>query len=288
MARVEITYPGDTIVESFTALVRQPVNPSGAPPIDIGLVQVSTPSEMIPGPPGPGAIASDTPPDDVHEGTLWWKSSTGALYLWYDDGNSAQWVQIAPGGGTGTGTGGGGDLNSMTGTTGDTGATYRIVMLSNGTVTAVPVTAVAPDTPTGLTVIVKLTSVTVNWPAAARATSYVVRRNGTQVATTTSRTYRDLTTVMGNTYSYTVASVDQYKQQSPASAPITAFLDPSLNNEPISVSVTCWPLPIPTDGPAIIRVNAVELDVQVIAYTLGVDAGSLTSTQDPSVWILRI
>ena len=48
------------------------------------------------------------------------------------------------------------------------------------------------------------------------------------------------------------------------------------------------PLPIPTDGPAIIRVNAREIDTQTIAYALHVDAGSLTATSDPSVWVLRI
>jgi hypothetical protein len=37
-------------------------------------------------------------------GWLWWNSSNGTLYVWYDDGDTQQWVEAGPGGG-----GGGGD-----------------------------------------------------------------------------------------------------------------------------------------------------------------------------------
>jgi hypothetical protein len=42
------------------------------------------------------AFIQDTPPTSpapVH-GQLWWESDTGALYVYFDDGNSQQWVQI--------------------------------------------------------------------------------------------------------------------------------------------------------------------------------------------------
>lgn len=43
-----------------------------------------------------GATTDDSPPaGPLQDGQLWWKSSTGVLYLWYDDGNSQQWVQVS-------------------------------------------------------------------------------------------------------------------------------------------------------------------------------------------------
>jgi len=102
LAKVQITYPGDTVIDSFTALVQQPVSPVSAPPIDIGLVEINQPTEMIPGPPGPpggvGIISDTAPPSPVH-GDLWWESDTGNLYIWYADADSGQWVQVSGGSG---------------------------------------------------------------------------------------------------------------------------------------------------------------------------------------------
>lgn len=43
-----------------------------------------------------GAWTDDAPPaGPLQDGQFWWKSSTGALYLWYDDGNSQQWVMAS-------------------------------------------------------------------------------------------------------------------------------------------------------------------------------------------------
>jgi hypothetical protein len=44
---------------------------------------------------------SDTPPATPKQNQLWWESDSGVLYVWYDDGNSIQWVQVI-----GTGPGG--------------------------------------------------------------------------------------------------------------------------------------------------------------------------------------
>ena len=55
------------------------------------------------GPPGPSGVAglqiSETPPTSPtpSEGDLWWESDTGALYVYYNDGNSSQWVAVAQG-----------------------------------------------------------------------------------------------------------------------------------------------------------------------------------------------
>jgi hypothetical protein len=54
-----------------------------------------------------GILIGDTPPADPGLGQLWWESDTGNLYVWYDDGNSTQWVQVASGE-PGSGGGGGG------------------------------------------------------------------------------------------------------------------------------------------------------------------------------------
>lgn len=40
---------------------------------------------------------SDLPPASPQPGQAWWKSSTGILYIWYDDGNTAQWVEASGG-----------------------------------------------------------------------------------------------------------------------------------------------------------------------------------------------
>lgn len=38
----------------------------------------------------------DTAPSSPADGQLWWKSSNGVLYIWYEDGDSGQWVQASP------------------------------------------------------------------------------------------------------------------------------------------------------------------------------------------------
>lgn len=39
---------------------------------------------------------SDTPPTNVDDGSLWWNSTSGILYLRYNDGDSSQWVLATP------------------------------------------------------------------------------------------------------------------------------------------------------------------------------------------------
>jgi len=40
---------------------------------------------------------SDAPPANPTVGQFWWRSSNGQLYVYYDDGNTKQWVQATPG-----------------------------------------------------------------------------------------------------------------------------------------------------------------------------------------------
>jgi len=40
---------------------------------------------------------SDVPPANPTVGQFWWRSTNGQLYVYYDDGNTKQWVQATPG-----------------------------------------------------------------------------------------------------------------------------------------------------------------------------------------------
>ena len=46
------------------------------------------------------AVASDTPPLNPAIGQGWWRGTNGKYYLWLDDGNSKQWVEIGNAGAT--------------------------------------------------------------------------------------------------------------------------------------------------------------------------------------------
>jgi len=41
---------------------------------------------------GASVVVSPTPPTSPHEGDLWWDEVSGQLFIWFDDGTSAQWV----------------------------------------------------------------------------------------------------------------------------------------------------------------------------------------------------
>ncbi len=42
----------------------------------------------------PFVIQSDTPPSSPIVGQFWWRGTNGKTYVWTDDGNSKQWVEI--------------------------------------------------------------------------------------------------------------------------------------------------------------------------------------------------
>jgi hypothetical protein len=47
---------------------------------------------------GGSIVTGDTPPNSPTVGTLWWDSVGGQLYIWYNDGNTSQWVISVNGG----------------------------------------------------------------------------------------------------------------------------------------------------------------------------------------------
>jgi len=48
------------------------------------------------GPAGPAQFVSisDSAPSSPTVGQLWWNSTNGNLFIWYNDGSSSQWVQV--------------------------------------------------------------------------------------------------------------------------------------------------------------------------------------------------
>ena len=56
-----------------------------------GFAWLKVPAEIPTG--GSSILISDTPPADPTPGTMWWESDSGNLFIFVDDGNSAQWVQ---------------------------------------------------------------------------------------------------------------------------------------------------------------------------------------------------
>jgi hypothetical protein len=51
-------------------------------------------------------IGDVAPPGPSVSGDLWWQSDDGQMYVYYDDGDSQQWVQANFGGSSGGGSGG--------------------------------------------------------------------------------------------------------------------------------------------------------------------------------------
>jgi len=47
---------------------------------------------------GASVTVSDTPPASPAAGNLWWESDSGTLFIYYNDGNTSQWVAVATGG----------------------------------------------------------------------------------------------------------------------------------------------------------------------------------------------
>ena len=45
---------------------------------------------------GASISVSDTPPASPAAGAMWWNSVLGAMFIYYNDGNTTQWVPAAP------------------------------------------------------------------------------------------------------------------------------------------------------------------------------------------------
>jgi hypothetical protein len=111
MTRVDVDYQGESIKQDVVVAVQQPGSPTPPSPHDVGLVELSLVKQLIPGPPGPagppgppgeagepGPTGGQTmyigvsPPPSPVVGQTWWESDSGSSFVYYDDGNTTQWV----------------------------------------------------------------------------------------------------------------------------------------------------------------------------------------------------
>ena len=60
-----------------------------------------------------GVPIQSSAPSSPADGDLWWDSDVGSLFIYYNDGSSAQWVEASAGGGGGGGGGGTGDVTKV-------------------------------------------------------------------------------------------------------------------------------------------------------------------------------
>jgi len=82
-----------------------------------------------------GATISEYAPENPYQGQLWWDSDDGYFYIYYRDGNGAQWVEIG-GGGSEALTAGGGTVYEVSTGVGLTGGP----IITEGTISLVPAT----------------------------------------------------------------------------------------------------------------------------------------------------
>lgn len=161
----------------------------------------------------------------------------------------------------------------------------KLLRMQDGSVKAIPVTATAPPAPTGLAVDVHLSYVIFSWQSVSGATQYQVYRDGSLVSTISGTSYLDENITVGQTYQYTVIAVNTHGMWSTTPTAVPAFINPAINSAPTIASITVWPTNPRPNEKVYVHVNAVDVDVQELATTLGVSAGSLQATFDPSTWV---
>jgi len=91
------TAPSPTVGLTSTITAGGPTGSATAVPVITynaqgQLTAVTTATISIP----PGTTVSDTAPGSPTAGQLWWNSTLGTLYIFYNDGNSSQWVPATP------------------------------------------------------------------------------------------------------------------------------------------------------------------------------------------------
>jgi hypothetical protein len=224
-------------------------------------------------PPGPEPAVADSV--DLYVRADWRAAGDGDVPAW--DFNSRRWVPVP------VSVAGGGVPSN----TADTAEHYRVIMLADGTVKAIPFDTPSPALPTGLGVTITVASVRVAWTPAPPAAQTLVYRDGVERARVSGGSWRDLAVTPGQTYQYTARTVDQYGQRSGLTSPVAAFIDPALNVSP-TITITSWPELIPTHGTALVRLNIADADGQTLVVgtpSITSGGGTLTATDDPTVFL---
>lgn len=124
-----------------------------------------------------GAALGDTPPTGatVQAGTIWFNTSNGRLYIYYNDGTSTQWVQpTTPSYGAGGGGGGATTIDQLTDVT-ITSPSVGQVLKYNGTAWVNGTDNTGGGGGGGATNLDELTDVVISAPTA----THVLKYNGT-------------------------------------------------------------------------------------------------------------
>jgi hypothetical protein len=171
----------------------------------------------------------------------------------------------------------------------DTGATWSLYAYVDGTVVAVAPGSIPPGQVGSPLATALLSGVTLTWTAPSVATNdpaivrYVIIRDGLSIGTTTSGTFLDPYIVLNQHYVYKIEAVNSIGLRSISPA-LNVFIDPALAAPP-TTSISVYPTPIPTNGSAWVRINGIDPNAFSMTFGLTVDTGTLTPTNDPSLWI---
>jgi hypothetical protein len=171
----------------------------------------------------------------------------------------------------------------------DTGATWNLYAYVDGTVVAVAPGSTAPGQVGSPSATPLLSGVTLNWTAPTVPTGdpaivrYVIIRDGLSLGSTTSGTFLDTNIVLSQHYVYNIEAINSIGLRS-VSPNLNVFIDPALAAPP-TASISVYPTPIPTNGSAWVRINGVDPNAFAMTFGLTVDTGTLTPTNDPTLWI---
>ena len=168
--------------------------------------------------------------------------------------------------------------------TADTWEDRKMIVMSDGTVKVIPAGDYPPPQPDDPTAAPGSTLVRVTWEVTTAATTYKLFRNGAEVYSGSDTVYTDRNVTNGATYTYYVIAYDQHGQRSVSSASVVAGPNVSLNVSP-TCQITTWPPTLPYIGKAYVRVCGSDIEAQTLAFALSVNIGTLTATDDPSIWI---
>ncbi len=137
----------------------------------------------------------------------------------------------------------------------------------------------APSTPTNLTASVDGAAARLAWNASTDnkgVTSYSIFRNGTEIASSTTLSYRDATTVRGMSYIYTVKATDAAGNISAASNPapivipvLLTLSTPTATNITRTGALISWTTNLPTTGVVKYGTSSTNLNLSKPDTTLG-------------------
>ena len=171
----------------------------------------------------------------------------------------------------------------------DTGATWNLYAYVDGTVIAAAPGSTAPPQVGSPNATPLLSGVTLSWTAPSPPSGqpaivrYVIVRDGLSIGSTTSTTFNDPNITLGSHYSYNIEAVNAIGLRS-MSPNLAVFIDPALAVPP-TTSISIYPNPVPTNGSAWVRINGIDPNAFSMTFNLSVDSGTLTPTNDPSLWV---